>query len=327
MSSSRYSRAVDLNDLKDVRALATLLVRPKSRVLDVGAADGSVAQALRKRGCRVWAIEVDPEAGQAAQRWCEQVFIGDVEGLDLEPVADQGPFDVLLILDVLEHLKDPVATLRKLVKLVGTEGGVILSVPNVTHAAVRLQLLQGQFARTETGLLDRTHLQFFDRAALNELLRQAHLVPVENLRVVKGITETEIKIDPAAFHPEVLRIAKADPDSDTYQFLIRAVPGQPNPAVVPETSLAETLQQRLNAIEDSYRELEEWSKELEATQLAKEHLQRDVVVKDAYIAELRATLTQPRYVLANRLNRALRRVRPLHWVLKRLIARRGDHAG
>ena len=55
MSGSRYSQRVDLENWNTSQALAVTSVPPGSRVLDLGAADGSVARALNDRGCTVWA--------------------------------------------------------------------------------------------------------------------------------------------------------------------------------------------------------------------------------------------------------------------------------
>src|SRR3954454_23807229 len=163
MSMSRNSRKVNLTDVNNAHTLGVLLVPPGSRVLDIGGGGGTASRALVERGCRVWAIEIDPEAARDAHRCCEDVVVGDVEQMDLRAAFDDGVFDVILLLDVLEHLKDPAATLRRASARLAPGGRVVTSIPNVTHAAVRLQLLAGRFPRTDIGLLDRTHLQFFDR--------------------------------------------------------------------------------------------------------------------------------------------------------------------
>jgi len=53
---------------------------------------------------------------------------------------------------------------------------MVVSVPNVAHLWVRLQLLAGRFDYADRGILDRTHLRFFTRRTLVELLERAGLV-------------------------------------------------------------------------------------------------------------------------------------------------------
>ena len=92
--------------------LAVLLVAEGSRVLDVGTSTGSVATALHARGARVWGVEIDEAAAKEAANACEQMVVGDVERLDLAAELEQSEFDWVLLLDVLEHLREPLATLR-----------------------------------------------------------------------------------------------------------------------------------------------------------------------------------------------------------------------
>src|SRR5207245_7617361 len=83
---------------------------PNKRVLEIGCSTGYLSQALQRKGCRITGVEIDASAGAAAQRWCERVVIGDVESMDLAPLG--AGYDVLLLADVLEHLRDPAAALR-----------------------------------------------------------------------------------------------------------------------------------------------------------------------------------------------------------------------
>ena len=262
MPDTRYSYSVDLNDPTTSHSLAALLVPPGSTVLDIGAADGSIARALISRGCRVWAVEVNAAWADKARTVCERVIVGDVEQLDLETELGGKRFDVVLLLDVLEHLHDPLATLARVSNLLAPGGRIIASIPNVAHGAVRLSLMSGAFTYTETGLLDRTHLRFFDRRGAETLFRSAKLRIVERLRVTRGLTETEIPIQPSTISPQVLQMLESDDDATTYQFVFAAVPSEG--VQVPETvSLAERLQRRTKELESQYLELQGYARSLE----------------------------------------------------------------
>jgi SAM-dependent methyltransferase len=258
--SSRYSRPIDLDDVNNAHSLGILLVPDGSHVLDIGTADGSVAQALVDRGCRVWGIEVDADAARDAERVCERVIVGDVEQLDWQTSLEGRRFDVVLLLDVLEHLRDPAATLKRAVSHLAPGGRIVASIPNVAHAAVRLQLLNGRFERTDVGLLDRTHVQFFDRSSVERLLADADLVPEEDLQVLRRIDETEIHVKTSAFSAETLRMIAADPESQVYQFVIAAVPKTATVRRTHDASLASALQKQVVR----FRELESWAWSLEA---------------------------------------------------------------
>ena len=148
------------------------------RLLDVGAADGFLAEILTARGWRVTAVERDPEQAARARGKCHEVVAADL--VDAVPLL-AGPFDAMVYGDVLEHLSDPLEVLVALDPLLADDGIVVASVPNVAHLWVRLGLLAGRFDYTDRGILDRTHLRFFTRRSFRGLLTAAGLV-VDELR-------------------------------------------------------------------------------------------------------------------------------------------------
>jgi 2-polyprenyl-3-methyl-5-hydroxy-6-metoxy-1,4-benzoquinol methylase len=163
---------VPLNERR-YRAHAKLLaaVGTGKRVLDVGCSTGYLARPLSERGNTIVGIELDPVAARAAEQFCERVLVGDVEKMELP--LEPSSFDVVLCGDVVEHLRDPVASLARLRRFLKPGGRIVLSTPNVANWAIRLSLLGGRWRYTERGILDRTHTHLFTRATLAEALRQA----------------------------------------------------------------------------------------------------------------------------------------------------------
>jgi len=145
------------------------------RLLDVGAADGLLSRHLTERGWKVTGIEADSVMAAAGASYCERMLVAD---LNRGVPALDGLFDTIVCGDVLEHLADPPRVLRALVGALAPGGDVVVSVPNVAHLWVRLSLLAGRFDYAERGILDRTHLRFFTRRTLDELLAAAGLEPV-----------------------------------------------------------------------------------------------------------------------------------------------------
>ena len=262
MTWVHYASEVDPADINNAHTLAGLMVPGGSRVLDVGTGVGAVAEFLASRGCRIWGIEADGSAAARAARWCVRVVHADVETLDLDREFADERFGTILCLDVLEHLKDPAATLRRVVRYLEPGGQVLVSLPNVTHASVRLQMLHGRFPRTDAGLLDRTHLQFFDRAAALELIDGAGLRVVQELRVVKRPDETEIPYELGGLSDELIGAATDGPDATTYQFIFAAV-GEEDVRSADAPALATVLQQRLHETLDRQATTTHWARSLE----------------------------------------------------------------
>jgi 2-polyprenyl-3-methyl-5-hydroxy-6-metoxy-1,4-benzoquinol methylase len=219
-----YWGLVDPNAPNNAHAFALELIGHDRRVLELGPAAGHFTKALVDRGCRVVAIEVDPAAAEHAARLAERMIVGDLsDPAVVESAIDDERFDVVVAGDVLEHLPDPLRVLRACRGALKPGGFVVLSLPNIAHADVKLQLLRGRFAYQDTGLLDRTHLHFFTLHSIEEMIRDAGFVMVDLRRVHYDVFATEQAVDPEDVAPAVLAAALADPESETYQFVVSAV--------------------------------------------------------------------------------------------------------
>ena len=140
--------------------------------LDVGAADGFLAELLTRQGWQVTALERDPAQAAKARGRCHEVIVAD---LDEAAPRIEGAFAAIVYGDVLEHLGDPLPVLVALNRSLAPGGCVIVSVPNVAHLWVRLSLLLGRWDYAERGILDRTHLRFFTRRSFLRFLGDAGL--------------------------------------------------------------------------------------------------------------------------------------------------------
>jgi 2-polyprenyl-3-methyl-5-hydroxy-6-metoxy-1,4-benzoquinol methylase len=194
--------------------LLTLLGHP-TRVLDVGCATGFLAQRLQARGATVVGLELDERAAAEARRFCEAVYVGDVETMELP--LEPGSFDAIVCGDFIEHLRDPQAFLARIRPFLGPDGRLVLSTPNVANWAMRLGLLFGRFRYTEWGILDRTHTHLFTRKTLTECLEAAgYRVTVFDYTVPVPVLSTP-RIEALAH-----AIGRLRPSFFAYQFVVAA---------------------------------------------------------------------------------------------------------
>ena len=84
-------------------------------------------------------------------------------------------FDALIFSHVLEHVAQPAAVLRHYTQLLKSNGKVYVALPNAMQFMQRYQFILGRFRYTETGIMDRTHLRFFDFLTARQLLESAGL--------------------------------------------------------------------------------------------------------------------------------------------------------
>jgi 2-polyprenyl-3-methyl-5-hydroxy-6-metoxy-1,4-benzoquinol methylase len=220
---SHYHTAIDPQEENDAHSCLLRMVGFNKRVLEAGCASGHVSEALHAQGCSVVGIEIDADVVKPAEQWVERVVIGNFDDGLLWKELEGEIFDAVLFGDVLEHLKDPLATLLESMKHLETSGSVVISVPNIAHADVKVALLKGLFPYADDGLLDRTHIHFFTKESVLALVKAAGLVPIEFRRVTVPAFATELGVERSDVSNEVLEAILADRESLTYQFVLKAV--------------------------------------------------------------------------------------------------------
>jgi len=146
----------------------------KSEVLDIGCSSGNFGAALIEyKNCIVDGLDYNPQDVKAARKVLRQAWVSDIEQDDLKKIVAGTKYDAIIMADVIEHLVDPVTALRGVKKLLKPNGFLAFSVPNMAHTWVRLSLLKGEFTHTDTGLLDKTHIHFYDVKELERVLDEA----------------------------------------------------------------------------------------------------------------------------------------------------------
>jgi 2-polyprenyl-3-methyl-5-hydroxy-6-metoxy-1,4-benzoquinol methylase len=140
-----------------------------SRVLEIGCGAGATGHlALSQGRAREYiGVEIDENIGRIAREAISNVFIGDVEKIDLSFL---GEFDVLIMSEVLEHLVDPWATLARLGRQVRAGGSLFCSSPNIATKQVISRLLRGHFEYECSGVFDITHLRWFTPESYRRLV-------------------------------------------------------------------------------------------------------------------------------------------------------------
>jgi len=129
------------------------------RVLDVGCGAGAFTARIAEHN-DVTGVESTPENWQLASQHAT-VIQGDFPDVDV-----QGPFDIVLFADVLEHMHDPERALDRARQL-GSE--IIVCVPNFDCVIAKAQRAVG-IKQTETGILDKTHVYYFNRRIAERML-------------------------------------------------------------------------------------------------------------------------------------------------------------
>lgn len=159
------------------------LLPPRAgRILELGCGHGNTLK---------WLKSVYPGAETVgAEYWHEAQphLAGNADHavtVDLEqpwPADLDGPFDLILALDVLEHLRDPDRVLRMALARLSQKGYMVVSLPNISHISVSARLLfQRRFRFADAGIMDRTHLRWFTEENAVDLMNR------NGMRVTNGV--------------------------------------------------------------------------------------------------------------------------------------------
>ncbi|MGO9233053.1 MAG: class I SAM-dependent methyltransferase [Methylocella sp.] len=154
--------------------IAPLLPASASRIVDVGCGAGETLAWLMSLYPQAYRVGLEGNASMSQELAInsDEFHIVDLNG-DLPNI---GSPDLLLFLDVLEHLPNPEKLLSRLTAELAPGGTVIVSLPNIAHLSVSIPLLfWGRFNYVDAGILDRTHLRFFVRESAVALMNGAGL--------------------------------------------------------------------------------------------------------------------------------------------------------
>lgn len=228
---SIYQGDINLNVANNSHTIAYRFIHERfagraGSVLEVGCNTGYFGAALRRSGHTVFGIEMSAAAAEQARQCLNEVFAGTVEEFLADVSYKDRHFDCIVFGDVLEHLRDPLEILLSLCERLNAGGVVVASVPNITHAAVRAMLMGDRWQYAERGILDETHLRFFDKTAFVRLLDSAGL-KIEALATVRIPPEaTGVRYDPEV----LINIATdiCDVGAEVFQYVAVAGAGHGN---------------------------------------------------------------------------------------------------
>lgn len=218
----RYDVDVDPMASNNPHTMAIAFVGSGHRVLEVGCASGYVTRHLVANGNEVVGVDINPAMLDEARPFLAAAHCLDLDR-DLVSAAVDGTFDVVVLGDVLEHVRQPAAVLADVVSCLRPGGRCVISVPNAAHADIRLMVLEGVWAYQPDGLLDETHIRWLTRQSLGELLAECGLVAKAVRRVVVPMFGSNVPVHPELHSAGVIDFINADPDSTSYQFVIEAV--------------------------------------------------------------------------------------------------------
>ena len=202
-------------------------IKKGSTVLEFGPASGRLTKYLKEEmDCSVYIVEIDREAGNIASQYAKQYVIGDIEDYEWIEKFNGIKFDYVLFADVLEHLFHSEEVLKKTISVLKPEGYIIMSLPNIAHNSIIIDLLANKFEYKNTGLLDNTHVRFWTYDNIENMLERLKL----NVDV-KYATYTQVGFNEFQNTYEELKninplVLKTREMAEIYQFVYKVTPSK-----------------------------------------------------------------------------------------------------
>lgn len=198
-----------------------------SKVLELGPAVGTLTKylSLEKR-CDVDIVEIDEESGKIAKQYSNNACLGNVEGnLELDDwkkrINEINSYDYVIMLDVIEHIRNPHNVLAYIKSLLKEDGEILLSTPNISHNAIIINLLNDEFKYNPLGILDETHVKLYTEKSIQRLVKESGLYIYDIKYIQKVAEETEFKANYSMVPIEIESFLRQRDNADVYQFMLR----------------------------------------------------------------------------------------------------------
>jgi 2-polyprenyl-3-methyl-5-hydroxy-6-metoxy-1,4-benzoquinol methylase len=169
------------------------LVKENSRVLDIGAGNGSLGRLFSQQGRSIIIDGIEPNgvAAALAKPFYREVYVGFLN--DYLKIINFENYDYIVLADVIEHIDNPQSFLNQLTPLLGNKVTLLVSIPNIAFGAVRLSLSRGEFNYVDSGILERTHLRFFTYSTAIALFKTVGLYASVSINLCRSFYRSEFK--------------------------------------------------------------------------------------------------------------------------------------
>lgn len=150
--------------------------QPNLHILEVGAGSGSTLVYLKDEGVaeKVYGVDImEIDGGFQNSPLIDNFFIQNIEENHVLDIPENS-LDVIIYPDVLEHLYYPQKALENLKKYLKPNGTIITSIPNFRNRNALIRIyFKGTFKYEERGIFDRTHIRFFCKKDMTEMIKNA----------------------------------------------------------------------------------------------------------------------------------------------------------
>lgn len=201
-------------------------ISENSSVLEFGPANGRLTKALAKiKHCSVDIVEWNLLDGKSAARYARTALVGkrfgNINNMWWRKRFCGRKYDAILFLDVLEHLEDPATVLSQVKAMLKKNGTILVSIPNLAHNGVLIDLMNDRFEYHNTGLLDKTHIHFFAEKSIEQMAHNAGFKIIGKEAIEFPPSTLDLKTEYSQVDNDTQRILQERQCGNVVDFLYR----------------------------------------------------------------------------------------------------------
>ncbi len=149
-------------------------VNPCGKVLDLGAGEGALSERLSDLGFEVTSADKDSENFKCKRASFHQVNFDNADEIDHFVKRNEGSFDAVCGIEVIEHVQDQWMYVQQLIKMLKPGGLILISTPNTTSWISRLIFFfTGRFHQFSDSDLTYGHISPISSWELNLILHES----------------------------------------------------------------------------------------------------------------------------------------------------------
>lgn len=252
MSENKYilADADIVENENNALSLIASRIKPGATVLDLGVGSGALGRYLKtKSNCTIYGIDNNQKYLDNSNSSYDKLFNLDLDDCCLESLFKRDRFQYVIAADIVEHLRYPEKLIKQLKNIVDPNGQIILSIPNVSYIGVVAELLNGQFQYREYGILDDTHVRFYTRCSIQQLIADCGLNTLSIEPIYQPVHKTEFSALSLETIPHDLRQFIGNRrDAFCYQYIVCAQVKAANDPELPPNNVCNSSNAKLELL-------------------------------------------------------------------------------
>ncbi|WP_378180256.1 class I SAM-dependent methyltransferase [Aquimarina sp. SS2-1] len=162
------------------------------KILEIGAGKGNTLLYLKEKGIASEIHLIDIIDIIDCKENFDSIQILDIEETRIETSVK---YDIIILADVLEHLKTPEQVINQLKEHLVNGGSFLVSLPNIRNYSAFIKIfIKGSFKYEDEGIFDRTHFRFFCKSDMIALFDSHKDLKIEaiipNNKIIKSKAST-----------------------------------------------------------------------------------------------------------------------------------------